>query len=828
MGWSDAADGSGDMNSTGPGGRRRSRTGTQSGAQRRSGVRSRTVVAMTRSSPLIDRASELAVGRRALQVAATSVAHVLYVGGPGSGKSALLDALATSEEAEDALVLRAGGTQAETELDFAGLSQLLRPALSDTLDLPVEHQRVLDRVLRVGTPVHRADPPTAMAVLALLELLSRAQQLVLVVDDLQWVDRHTIDVLSFVARRAAGLRMATLMATRELSVIPAPGTAVVEISPLSAVDARTLLHREAAGLDPGLREAILHNAQGNPLALVELPHAAGSAPSRPMVTDTVPVTSRIQESFASRLDDLSDGARTLLLLAACLESGELAELASAARTAGIDLAELDAAEDSNLLRIDGQLVRFTHPLIASIVVAQATPGELRQAHALLAGVLARQPERALRHRAAAATVADETLAAELESAVAALSAPGPSPAMAATLERAAFLSVKPAAKARRLASAADAWRAVGRYDAAEALLARIDPAVADDRTRLSVESQRGWHQFDTGDVDAALATLVSVLERSGELGRRETVRPAGIAAVARWLSGNRAHDAALRRLVRPLDVAIDDSTPAMVVMALAAADATENPAGVLAALEWPATRTSAQGGSELRTVATADTRAWELARLADAALMVDAVEAAQALGRWASDQLRTVGSFGALATALGTYCHAEFALGNWAVAAEIAGEVLDIAAVTGQRRQAAFVSANLAFIAVAQGRADEAQRRRQEAVGWALPRHHRLILGLAAWSHVLEALSAGETDVAVQTINAMRAVSRRPGELDVLAPDGELLVASACADVVEALGRAGRLDEAAVVSRWADARTRRWPARPLGAQAPRARAWLPA
>ncbi|MFL5516580.1 MAG: ATP-binding protein, partial [Gemmatimonadales bacterium] len=139
---------------------------------------------MTRSSPLIDRASELAVGRRALQVAATSVAHVLYVGGPGSGKSALLDALATSEEAEDALVLRAGGTQAETELEFAGLSQLLRPALSDTLDLPVEHQRVLDRVLRVGTPVHRADPPTAMAVLALLDLLSRAQQLVLVIDDL--------------------------------------------------------------------------------------------------------------------------------------------------------------------------------------------------------------------------------------------------------------------------------------------------------------------------------------------------------------------------------------------------------------------------------------------------------------------------------------------------------------------------------------------------------------------------------------------------------------------------------------------------------------------
>jgi DNA-binding CsgD family transcriptional regulator/tetratricopeptide (TPR) repeat protein len=752
------------------------------------------------------------------------VRNVVYVGGPGSGKTAILDDLANTAQAAGALVLRAGGAQAEAQLNFAGLSQLLRPGLADALDLPVQHERVLERALRVGASAEQADPLIAVAVLALFELLSRDQLLVLTIDDMQWVDRGSLDVLAFVARRAANLRIATLAATRELAAGAIPDTSVVELGPLSQADAQALLDAHAGGLDPGLRQAILLKAEGNPLALVELPRAVEGASTDAAIANSLPVTARIQESFASRLDRLPSGGRALLLLAACLESGELAELAAAARAAGIDLAELDQAQQLDLVRIDGQFVRFTHPIIASIVIARAAPRQLREVHGLLAQTLVRQPPRAVRHRAAAATVADEALATELESSVSSLAVPGASVAMAATLERAAFLSEDPTARARRLAAAADASRAAGRYDSAEALLAHIDRSVTDAHTRLSIDSQRGWHLADTGNVDTALGILITVLEEAVGLGPHETIRPAAFAALARWLSGNRSHDAALQQLLHCLDDPVGEPTATLVVMALAAADATRDPAGVVGALQAAAARASAQGASEVDTVATADTRAWELARLADAALAVDAIEPAQALARLASDQLRHMGSFGALAAALATYCHAEFSAGNWVTASEIAQEVLDITAVTGQQREAAFAKASLAYIAAAQGRTTDALQLRQEIVAWAGPRSHRLITALAAWAQLLAALVGGETHLAAQTVSSMRPFAGQAGADDGASHHGGLLVASACADVVEALAREGRLDEAGDVLRWVDARIERWPSPTLAAQATRARA----
>ena len=707
---------------------------------------------------------------------------------------------------------------------FAGLSQLLRPALADALDLPIEHQRVLDRAVRIGVSPRPGDPLIAMAVLALLELLSRDQLLVLVQDDMQWIDQSSFEVLAFVGRRAADLRMATVAATRELTASPAPGTTVVELGPLPPADAQILLDAHATGLDPMLRQAILLKAEGNPLALVELPHALRGASAEAALADTLPVTTRIRESFANRLDQLPGSGRTLLLLAACLESGELAELAAAARALDVDLAQLDAAQRLDLIRLDDQVVRFTHPIIASVVVAQASPGELREAHRWLAQTLMHQPVRALRHRAAAETVADEALAADLESGAASLTAAAGSAAMAATLERAASLSVDPVAKARRLAAAADASRAAGRYRAAEALLARVDVSIADARTRLSVDSQRASHQFDGGNVDTALGMLVKVLEHGVELGRQETIRPAAIAGLARWLSGNRTYDADLRRLLQHLDQRADATTPALAVMALAAADTTSDPAGILAALFAAAAGASAHGASQLSTIATADTRAWELARLADAALVVDAIEPAQQLARLASETLRNLGSFGALATVLATQCHAEFSAGNWLAAAELAQEVLDIASVIGHRRQAAFVNATLAYIAAAQGRTEDAQRLRLQVVAWARPRNHRLMTALASWTQLLTALAGGEADLAAQAVSAMRPVRGHDSTEDGAADDGEVLVASACPDVVEALVRAGRVDEAQRVVRWVRARVQRWPSPTLAAQAANAQA----
>lgn len=177
--------------------------------------------------------------------------HVVYVGGPGSGKTAILDELANAAQAAGALVLRAGGTQAEAQLPLAGLSQLFRPALADVLDLPVEHERVLERVLRVGAPVEHADPLVAMAVLACWNCSP-------VTSCWLWSSMTCSGstaaplILAFVGRRGADPRMATLAATRELAASAMSDTTVVELGPLSQADAQALLDARGSGLDPGL------------------------------------------------------------------------------------------------------------------------------------------------------------------------------------------------------------------------------------------------------------------------------------------------------------------------------------------------------------------------------------------------------------------------------------------------------------------------------------------------------------------------------------------------------------------------------------------------
>ncbi len=179
-----------------------------------------------------------------------------------------------------------------------------------------------------------------------------------------------------------------------------------------------------------------------------------------------------------------------------------------------------------------------------------------------------------------------------------------------------------------------------------------------------------------------------------------------------------------------------------------------------------------------------------------------------------------LGSFGALATVLATRCHAEFCAGDWATAPSSRNEVLDIASVTGQQRQAAFVNAYLAYIATAQGRTDDAQQRRQQIGAWATASRHRLIAALASWSQVVAALGAGETDLAAQAVATMRPVGA------AAADRGALLVASACPDVVEAFVRAGQAGQASAVLAWARARVARWPSPTLAAHAAHARAVL--
>jgi DNA-binding NarL/FixJ family response regulator len=763
---------------------------------------------------LLGRSAELALGQSLLQDPAPSGAAALFVGGPGSGKTALLGELARSAAENGALVLSATGDEAEAQLPYAGLSQLLRPALADVAELDSAHQRALDRVLRIGAPVEQSDTLVAMAVLNLLELLAAAQFTVLVLDDLQWIDRRSSELLSFVRRRLTGLRVALLAAAREPVLTPDPITQVVSLPPLEASAARELLERHAGHLEPHLRELLLHEAAGNPLALVELPRTVSNDDLPGLLNAALPVNRRIEQSFARRLRDLPPEAGRLLLLLACLDSTELAELAAAAEAEGLDLAGLDDAEAAGLITMPGQQVVFPHPLIRSVIYQAASPGSRRSAHRTLAGVLAGQPERAVWHRAVAATGVDEQLAGELER----LSSPAPrretAAAVAAALERAAELSTDPVARARRLAAAADAARAAGRYAAAASLLDRVELSEADEATRLSVASQHGWQLLDNGDVDAALEVLVSAAETAVKLDPPAAARPAAIAALARWLSGNRAADDRLAAVVRIIQGGLNPaSAPPLVLMAAAASDLTDQPAEIGAAIK----RAAETLGRTAGTINSAGS-AWEIARLADAALMVQDITSAQSLYRAAAQQMRAVGSFGALATVLTSNARADLAAGSWTSARQLATEALEIATVAGQHRQAAFCRVTLAHLAAAGGESDTVEELTASVLAWAQPRHQRLVTALAGLARIRLELGNADYDAAAGYLPWLRPAAASQA--------GEILLPAACAEVVESLVRAGKPEQAREILDWVELRRRRWPDSLLTAATARARAVL--
>lgn len=759
------------------------------------------------STSLVGRSAELALARRLL--GGRGGAALLYVGGPGTGKTALLDEVARQAADSDALVLRADGAEAESRLPYAALSQLLRPALADLGELAEEHQRALDRVLRIGGPAEHSDPVVALAVLSLLELLAEHQPTVLVFDDLQWIDRESAEVLYFVRRRIGWLPVVLVASADEPLLGQDDSTERRTLEPLTPVDARALLDRRAPGLEPHLREALLREAAGNPLALVELPASAGSADLSGLLTGAVAVNRHIERAFARRFGELDSDAKRLLLLLACLDSNELAELAAAAEQEHLELAFLQQAEEAGLVDARDSHLSFSHPLVRS-VVRQAAPATARRtAHQTLAVVLAGQPQRAVWHRAAAATGVDESLAAELESLSEGPQRRDGASALAAALERAADLSTDPVARARRFALAADAARAAGRYAAAETLLNRVELADADQATRVSVASQRGWQLFDTGNVDEAVQVLLSAARDALQLGTDAAIRPAAVASLARWLSGTRRSDADLADVVRRVaDAPVAPSTSGapsapLALMALAASDAAADPVVVLAAI---------------RAARAADMDPWEAARLGDAALIIEDLDSARSLLQSADRKLRSVGSFGALATVLTSNARAELAAGNWPDASRMAAEALEIAEVTGQQRQAAFCRCTVAQLAAARGDAGTTELLTTEVLTWARPRHQRLILAVACWARMLLALGDGDYQAAAAQVTALHAVDSPVA--------GELLVAAACADAVEALCRADAREDAEQILRWATGRGKRWQSPLLDALTARSRAVL--
>jgi DNA-binding CsgD family transcriptional regulator len=462
------------------------------------------------ASGLIGRRRERGVLDQLTDTVRAGGSRVLVVRGePGIGKSALLDYLAG--QASGCRVVRAAGVESEMELAFAGLHQLLAPVLDQVGCLPGPQRDAL----RTAFGLSAGPPPDRFLVgLAVLGLVSEAaaeRPLMCVVDDEHWLDRASVQALGFVARRLAadpvGLVFAVRVTEPELAGLPE-----LAIEGLGEEDARALLDSALTGsLDARVRDLIVAETRGNPLALLELPR--GLSPAELAggfgLPGAVSLPVRIEESFRRQLSRLPEQTRRLLSVAAADPSGDPLLVWRAAGRLGIAVQAGTPAVEAGLVEF-GERVRFRHPLVRSAAYRSASLRERQEVHGALAEATdpAADPDRRAWHRAQAAAGPDEDVAAELERSAGRAQDRGGLAAAAAFLERAALLTPDPVRRAQRLLAATRAKHDAGELDAALGLLVAAEAGRLDAGQAAEVERLRGQIAFDQNRSNDAARLLM--------------------------------------------------------------------------------------------------------------------------------------------------------------------------------------------------------------------------------------------------------------------------------------------------------------------------------
>jgi DNA-binding CsgD family transcriptional regulator len=466
---------------------------------------------------LLGRGPECAALDRLLgTVRAGQSAALVVRGEPGVGKTALLEYVV--DQAAGCRVVRASGVESEMEVAFAALHQLCG-GLLDRLDALPEPQRDALAVafgLKSGTPPDRLF--VGLAVLGLLSEAAAEGPLVCVVDDAQWLDRESAHALAFAARRLRAESVAVVAAVREPAYDERlAGFRQLRVEGLADTDARALLASALHGpIDERVRERILAETRGNPLALLELPR--GMTPAELAggfaLPEAMPLAGRIEQGFIRRLESLPADSRRLLLAAAVEPVGDVTLLWRAAERLRLVPAAAAPAEAAGLVEI-GARVRFRHPLVRSAAYRAADASELREVHRALAEVTDPDldPDRRAWHRAHAAVGPDEAVAGELERSAARAQARGGLAAAAAFLERAAELTPEPARRGARALAAASAKFDAGSPDAAQELAAAAELAPLDELQQARLERLRAAFAFNLRRRRDALPLLLTAARR---------------------------------------------------------------------------------------------------------------------------------------------------------------------------------------------------------------------------------------------------------------------------------------------------------------------------
>lgn len=707
---------------------------------------------------------------RALRAEASAL---VVRGQAGIGKTAVLDHAAARSRTW--LTLRATGIEAEADLAFAGLYGLARP-IFDKLDvLPAMQRTALGGALGLGPS---SDPDRLLVSAALLGLLAAAAEdhpVLCIIDDAQWLDRPSADALIFAARRLRAERLAMLFGARDGDSLHFQATGLQElvIEPLDEQAAAALVSQRVSTATATVRDRVLSEAAGNPLALLELPSALSEEQlsGEDALPETMSLTPRLQSVFHERIERLPEPTRTALRIAGAEDTGEVAPVLSAMTHAGLPPAALDAAERSDLIQIADGKISFRHPLVRSALRDGATLNELRLAHTALAEALVGEEnvDRRVWHQAMATLGPNEEVAAALETSARRARARAAHSSAASALLRAAELSGDGQRQVRRITAAAQAaWDAGQPGRARAAISAALPRATNDLKARLLFLS--GVIEARCGSLAAAVSQLLegaeltsdptlrlAMMREAGEVagyqGRLQTVVELGTAAESIPVSSDRdrLNWAALTGFGFAYSGHHQEAQERL-GEAVRAADALDDPHGLtMAAIAAAVAGDMGDGLPYIDRAAEAARRRGLLAELAGAL-------------EWQATELNYVGRFDhALASAREGY----------QLALDVGrGRIWHLTAM-------ATAEAHL-------GHVDDARRHAEEAVAIGRRSGSTLLVGNAEWTLAFIDMTNGRLPDALERLLTLTSIER--------ADSNPFIVLSSIPDAIEAAVRCGRPD----------------------------------
>ncbi|MEV4075498.1 helix-turn-helix transcriptional regulator [Nonomuraea fuscirosea] len=659
---------------------------------------------------------------------------MLVRGEAGIGKSALLLDTAAIATARGMQILRTAGVESETHMPFAGLHQVLLPLRTEIEGLPVPQRDALGAAF--GLTDARVPDPFLIA-LATLNLLGEAatrSPVLLLAEDVHWLDRASTDVLAFVARRLNSEPIVLLAAIRDGFPSPLDGAGLQELhlDRLDDTAATALLDAYSPTQRPTVRTRLLQEAAGNPLALIELPIAAETQDGKgPLPPGWLPLTTRLEQTFTARMSGLPPILRTMLLVAALNDSTALSEtLDATALITGVPVTadDLALAVTVRLVDVHEAGVSFRHPLMRSAIYQGASISQRHAVHAALADILIGRPDRRLWHRAASTPRPDESIAAELETVAKSVRRRGDLLSAVAALEHAVRLSENFAQRCERLVRAAEYAAEMGRRDIVVRLLGEGEQSQLSAQQRARIVWIRETFEDGIRDDSAAAHSLADLAESMAAQGDVDLAMKLLTSASLRCFWAH-ADERSRRRVVTVAESLPVDDLDGRLLTVLAFAAPIERGQVVIERLR------------HLAAHPTGDRPAARL--LGSSALMVGAFDLSEEFCAASQPALRAQGRLSLLARDLGAQAWSAARLADLSVAIPAAEEAARLACETSQPLMYAIAQASGAVLAALRGEQDRVESLAVAAEQVALPIGARPVLATVQLARGLAALGEG-------------------------------------------------------------------------------------